>query len=234
MPKIYQSYCKQCGNPYRGGGRYFCSRSCWTTYKNLCDNPAKRPEVKQKISSARRGKPTTLSRKHSQETKDKIADALRGKSLSLEHRQKISQSLRASIAEHGLSEAQLRHLADLRKTGPEHPMWQGGTTKERIKEYKSSEYQAFRQAVLERDDYTCQRCGNRGGKIEVHHILPYTQCVGPLEFLKYHLANGQTICLSCHNKTKKKPRPDLQKPNFDQFSQDILNLIPAETRAQFQ
>ncbi len=49
--------CEQCGKEFethscylkRGGGR-FCSLSCSTTYRNLKENPAKRPEVRAKIS----------------------------------------------------------------------------------------------------------------------------------------------------------------------------------------
>lgn len=49
--------CEHCGKEFetyscylkRGGGR-FCSPSCSTTYRNLRDNPSKRPEVRAKIS----------------------------------------------------------------------------------------------------------------------------------------------------------------------------------------
>ena len=49
--------CKNCGKTFytypcyiRKGGGKFCSRSCSTTYRNLTDNPAKRPDVRIKIS----------------------------------------------------------------------------------------------------------------------------------------------------------------------------------------
>lgn len=49
--------CLNCGENFsthlcqikRGGGK-FCSLSCTRTYKNLHNNPSKRPEVKEKIS----------------------------------------------------------------------------------------------------------------------------------------------------------------------------------------
>ena len=49
--------CRECGKEFkthqsqinRGGGK-FCSISCATTYRNKHDNPAKKPEVKLKIS----------------------------------------------------------------------------------------------------------------------------------------------------------------------------------------
>ena len=53
-----QRTCLQCGVTFyvrkcyanRGQGK-FCSTSCGTTYRNIRDNPAKMPEVKEKISA---------------------------------------------------------------------------------------------------------------------------------------------------------------------------------------
>lgn len=52
-----QRTCLECGKPFsvppslvrRGGGK-FCSTSCGIRYRNKIDNPAKRPEVREKIS----------------------------------------------------------------------------------------------------------------------------------------------------------------------------------------
>lgn len=56
MPKI-ECVCLQCGKKsYRypsvlkKGYGNFCSQSCATTYRNIHDNPSKRPEVRKKIS----------------------------------------------------------------------------------------------------------------------------------------------------------------------------------------
>jgi len=49
--------CKECGNTFlvylsrfKRGNVKFCSMSCSTTYRNKTNNPAKRPEVRLKIS----------------------------------------------------------------------------------------------------------------------------------------------------------------------------------------
>lgn len=63
------------------------------------DNPAKRPEVRAKISASRMGqKPSaeSLAKTHTPETHAKIAAALRGRKLSPEHRAKIAESLRGN------------------------------------------------------------------------------------------------------------------------------------------
>lgn len=56
MPKV-EAVCLWCGKTFlthpcevRKGGGKFCSRSCATTYRNTHDNPAKKDEVRAKIS----------------------------------------------------------------------------------------------------------------------------------------------------------------------------------------
>lgn len=64
--------------------------------------------------------------------------------------------------------------------------------------YHSSEWQAVRRQVLDRDHYLCQVC-KRAGRITpattVHHITPvrvdYSKRLDP--------ANLETICKACHN-----------------------------------
>ena len=55
----------------------------------------------------------------------------------------------------------------------------------------------WRTAVFERDDYTCQACGVRGGRLQAHHIKPYREHTD----LRHELSNGQTLCVECHKKT---------------------------------
>ena len=37
----------------------------------------------------------------------------------------------------------------------------------------AAEWQDLRRATFERDDYTCQYCGQHGGKLECDHIFPF-------------------------------------------------------------
>ena len=55
----------------------------------------------------------------------------------------------------------------------------------------------WRKAVFARDDYTCQRCGVKGGRLEAHHIKAYK----PHPRLRHVLSNGLTLCKPCHRKT---------------------------------
>jgi 5-methylcytosine-specific restriction endonuclease McrA len=55
----------------------------------------------------------------------------------------------------------------------------------------------WRIAVFERDDYTCQLCFVRGGRLQADHIKPFSQ----YPELRYDLSNGRTLCAPCHQKT---------------------------------
>lgn len=80
--------------------------------------------------------------------------------------------------------------------GASHWNWQGGITPERIKAYFSKEYQDWRRTVFERDDYTCQGCGERGGRLNADHIKPYSL----FPALRFDVFNGRTLCADCHRK----------------------------------
>lgn len=60
-------------------------------------------------------------------------------------------------------------------------------------------YKTWRKAVFERDDYTCQFCGKRGGWLEADHIKPWFA----FPALRLVLDNGRTLCRPCHITTFK-------------------------------
>ena len=63
----------------------------------------------------------------------------------------------------------------------------------------ASEWAQARSAVFERDDYTCQYCGVRGGRLECDHVIPV--CRGGSN----DYTNLVTACFRCnrskHSKT---------------------------------
>lgn len=70
-----------------------------------------------------------------------------------------------------------------------------GTSKSKVKHLIRSldEYDEWRQAVKERDDYTCQDCGSRG-EVHAHHIVPMGEDLS----LALQTENGVTLCKECH------------------------------------
>lgn len=64
-------------------------------------------------------------------------------------------------------------------------------------EYQNGEGKGFynvKQAVLSRDKYACQICGEKQGKFEVHHIIPKSQGGSN------RMENLTTLCSECHHK----------------------------------
>lgn len=61
-------------------------------------------------------------------------------------------------------------------------------------DYNSPEYKAWRYKVLKRDDFTCQLTKQRGGELEVHHIIPASKA----PHLVFNVTNGITLSKAAH------------------------------------
>jgi len=82
------------------------------------------------------------------------------------------------------------------KRGKASPRYKNGKyTAEKKRYWSTSEYQQWRKAVYERDNYTCQKCGDdKGGNLNAHHIKPWAD----FPKLRYVVSNGITLCVKCH------------------------------------
>src|SRR3990167_3958521 len=87
--------------------------------------------------------------------------------------------------------------------GENNPFWRGGLRSSDYIERRKFSKQ-IRKVVLERDDYTCQLCGERGGDLQVDHIQSWSEYVE----LRFNIDNCRTLCSNCHYKiTFGKPMP---------------------------
>lgn len=102
--------------------------------------------------------------------------------------------------------------------------WRGGRTSESERIRKSVDYKIWREAVYRRDNYTCQHCLTRGGKLNADHIFPFSTF--PTLRLKLH--NGQTLCVECHKKT---PSYLHKMPTEPTTVRDMIHAIQREVRS---
>lgn len=115
---------------------------------------------------------------HSEESRKKMSEAHKGKTLSKEHREKISLALKG------------------RKMGAENPAWKGGISPLRNRRDIRKKEKEWAKKVYERDNYTCQKCGKHGGRLNAHHIYGFYE----YPELRFNVNNGITLCPSCHAK----------------------------------
>ncbi len=89
------------------------------------------------------------------------------------------------------------------KTGVLSSNWEGGKTDEKRRIRSSAAWGEWRDAVFERDGYTCQICGSKNDKdneriikLHPHHIKTFAE----YPELRFDVDNGQTLCSDCHYK----------------------------------
>lgn len=52
----------------------------------------------------------------------------------------------------------------------------------------------WRNSIYEKNDYTCQRCFQRGGELNAHHLDGWNWC----KEKRFDIDNGITLCVKCH------------------------------------
>ena len=73
-----------------------------------------------------------------------------------------------------------------------------------LRDRTAPEYKLWRNAVFERDKYTCRKCGKRGAPLNAHHVKPWAF----FPELRYDAGNGITLCVECHKAEHKNRRAD--------------------------
>lgn len=149
--------------------------------------------------------------KHSEETKRKISETLKRKGIKptvLPSKEQCLKNLGDKLMKdgdtpwnkdtQGLQTAWNKGKKFPQVRGENNGNWKGGVLQGNRKVRRSSEYRNWRKSVFERDDYTCQECGVRGGVVlNADHIKPFAL----YPELRFDMDNGRTLCTPCHKKT---------------------------------
>lgn len=153
------------------------------------------PETRLKISQTLKGRKKPegfgVGRIMSEETRRKISLAHMGMPVSEETREKLRQ---ANLGKPCPEEVKVKKR---QFCGSAHPNWRGGRTPEIRLARKNGAYSEWRKKVFQRDNFTCQDCGDRGVELNADHIQSFTF----FPDLRYELSNGRTLCVPCHRLT---------------------------------
>jgi len=92
-----------------------------------------------------------------------------------------------------------------------HHNWKGGTSPLRKSIQALQLYKNWRHSVFVRDNFTCQECGVRGGRLQVHHLKAFYEIIDEYKIRNiddakkcdklWDLNNGKTLCVLCHKET---------------------------------
>ena len=115
----------------------------------------------------------------------------KGKALSEETKRKISIS---AIGKNTWTKG----MKFPERSGEKHWNWKGGITLLGKIWRNSTKYKEWRKAVFKRDNYTCQICHQRGGKLNADHM----KAAYLFPELRFNLDNGRTLCVNCHRDTE--------------------------------
>ena len=158
--------------------------------------------------------------KHTEETKKKMRITHKlnpywnGKTFSEEHRKKLSESHRGYIMpesqklkigekSRGNQYAKGKshpHTPETKKKlsishmGEKGPNWKGGVSPINKRIRAGMEFNSWRTAIYERDDYPCHKCLVKGGQLQPHHIRNFAEAFK----LRFDIDNGITLCKNDH------------------------------------
>jgi len=198
----HQISCHECGNiffvyPYRKDSAGYCSVGCRN--RNYIGRESKNNrQIKHICSYCEKTfyvSPSSLGKFCSRKCSDKGRDSIGywlGKTRNKETNEKISKTLTGRKVK--WSKKQLKQFRK-KVSGENNHSWKGGKCITGQGLRRTRVYAKWRISIFERDNYTCQVCGKKGSKLEVHHILSFSD----YPKLRLDRNNGQTLCKKpCH------------------------------------
>lgn len=206
--KIPSRACKCCGVIFtpRANARIYCCRMCFyrspitrgASRKRLLENPIRPDVVVRPWDGGKR--PDFTGEKH----------PMWGKRHSEETRLIISRKTKeAWDSGNYYGESYKLHARQAQKiAAKKRPNYRGGISPLHVAIRGHAIYKAWRKAVFARDNFTCCDCGVRGGYLEAHHTVSFSeiskrhslneleQAIACAEL--WDISNGKTLCKKCH------------------------------------
>lgn len=104
--------------------------------------------------------------------------------------------IRSRLIEYGVAIKPLTEVIKGKRDGELNPNWRPHLTQaERETRRDSNKHAKWRVKVYERDQYSCQICGDKTGhNLNAHHIESYNSNKN----LRWNIDNGITLCVGCH------------------------------------
>jgi len=173
--------------------------------------------TKDKISKANKSK--LLGRNHpnygkhrSKETKLKIGEAHKGKGEKFIKYCEVCGK-KFYVVKSRFKKRRFCSKICRGKIKEEQSNWKGGITPLRHSIRTNFKSRQWRSDVFTRDNFTCQECGQVGGKLNAHHIKSFSSIIQKYEITTleealqceelWNINNGITLCKKCHKKIHK-------------------------------
>lgn len=192
--------CEHCGGPrfQRGSGHRFCSRECAALASRGRTLPA---EQREKIAeSNRRTKALRRTPSLGPRLETRLCEVCGAEFQCRPHLKQRACSIacRPRLTREPYPREGRRRLSE-RYRGAGNPAWKGGVSQrpENQRNRTGADYRDWRQAVFQRDGYSCVKCGARGHRrtpLVAHHIQPWAD----FPELRFDVENGETLCHPCH------------------------------------
>ena len=80
------------------------------------------------------------------------------------------------------------------RLGRDNWMWKENGNITKWRDTNKRDLERWRISVFKRDNYICQKCGQRGGVLNAHHKI----LVSDDKSLALNVNNGETLCFKCH------------------------------------
>lgn len=154
-------------------------------------------EVRKKIGKANRGKKRTEAFKEN-------LRRLKGKGVLGQRTKELWENLEYRTHMVCVHRGQ-KYTEELRKKrsaaykGKKSHFWKGGVTPVNQIIRTSIEFRLWREAVFARDNWTCQKTSERGGKLHPHHVQNFAD----YPELRFEIDNGVTLSGVAHRKFHK-------------------------------